>query len=125
MKNFFILITSIFISCNSYANYANLSSSHKAGMECAIENALRYRDDLKTRISSKDKYKHCALSCIVTINCDVGSTFVLGLAKELYDMFGYGTPDINDLLANIYGIRVGMKVSDIDSCKRICKLRYL
>ena len=91
---------------------------------CAIENARRYQNDLKHRYFARDKYKHCALSCIVTTKCDVTSTLVIGLAKELYDIFGPGTADLMDIIANIYGIRLGMKLDNISDCKRSCSAVY-
>ena len=76
---------------------------------CGASIALRFRNEVNLP-GKPDKYKHCALSCVMTLYCGPIDSFELGAIKELYDALGFGTPDIEDLKADIIGIKAGLKI---------------
>ena len=71
-----------------------------------------------------DKVKHCSYSCILSRKCGVLETYTVGLAKEIADLLGYGTPDWEDLRANKKGIKLGRKIKDIKVCLPTCRKYY-
>lgn len=57
-------------------------------------------------MSGTDKTRHCAISCIVALDCSAFETYLFGLSKEVYDSFGGGTADAMDIEANKKGIKL-------------------
>ncbi|MBU6155011.1 MAG: hypothetical protein KGP28_11970 [Bdellovibrionales bacterium] len=76
---------------------------------CSAAIAYRYRDEVNLP-GKPDKYKHCALSCVMTLYCGPIGSFEVGALKELYDALGFGTPDVEDIKADIRGIKSGLKI---------------
>ncbi len=76
---------------------------------CGASIALRFRNEVSLP-GKPDKFKHCALSCVMTLYCGPIESFELGALKELYDALGFGTPDIEDLKADLTGIKTGIKI---------------
>lgn len=70
-----------------------------------------------------DKYKHCALSCLLTRRCGTFDTFSIGLIKEFLDLLGLGHAEWDDLRANFIGLRFARsgpgKYSDL-GCLESC-----
>lgn len=75
-----------------------------------------------------DKLKHAGASAAIVdavwlaaalldqpLPVRIGASVVVGAAagvgKELYDLAGYGTPDVDDLLFDAYGIGLGVGVA--------------
>lgn len=71
-----------------------------------------------------DKLKHCTLSCLVARRCASWEVDVVGILKEILDLFGPGNAEGSDIEAN----RIGINFSDItkndDDCFRFCKQVY-
>ena len=70
-----------------------------------------------------DKFKHCSLSCVMTLYCGPIGSFEVGALKELYDALGFGDPDVEDLRADLKGIQAGLKIGwlgDRGKCYRAC-----
>lgn len=78
------------------------------------------------RENRNDKFKHCALSCMLTLRCGSYDAFSIGLLKEFLDLLGMGTPEIDDLKANRYGIKLvnSKEAANDDECLNLCSLRY-
>lgn len=73
-----------------------------------------------------DKWKHCALSCLLARRCGAEDAFVLGILKELADLVGPGTAEWADLQADANGVtlwRLGFGRND-QMCKDQCASLY-
>lgn len=112
----FILLISIF-SQNGLTNDEKFL--------CAISHAYEYKD-IVINMPGTDKTKHCTFSCIIALECGVIESYIAGLAKELYDVFTPGTPDIKDIEANVFGIKLAHKgaAQDEKQCMQICNEHF-
>src|SRR4051812_34366472 len=72
---------------------------------CTVRTIKQYRPqiDLPQRL---DKFKHCALSCIIALQCGPVESWGAGVIKELADLIGPGDPDWKDLRADRMGIQL-------------------
>ncbi|MFT6632856.1 MAG: hypothetical protein ACJAS4_002824 [Bacteriovoracaceae bacterium] len=93
---------------------------------CAYEEAVRVKGELGVELITKDKYLHCTVSCAVGVVCGSTPSAILGIAKEVYDVFGPGHAEIKDLFANIRGLKLSQKVdiNDLNSCSLACETFY-
>jgi len=57
--------------------------------------------------SSRDKNKHCAISCMLTLRCNSVEVFEVGVIKEIIDFFGPGNMEFEDIKADYDGINIG------------------
>ena len=101
--------------------FASDLNSNKRGLICAYTYAQEVKDELGFKIT-RDKYLHCSVSCAVGLECGIKSSAILGVAKEVYDVFGPGQAEIKDLYANLQGLGLSLRndVDDLDSCKNAC-----
>ena len=53
-----------------------------------------------------DKYKHCAVSCLLALRCPVLDVLQIGILKELADTVGPGNAERADLEANFRGVKL-------------------
>jgi hypothetical protein len=53
-----------------------------------------------------DKNMHCSASCILTLKCFPDDVLAIGIAKEILDILTPGDCDINDIRADLKGIRL-------------------
>lgn len=73
-----------------------------------------------------DKFKHCAVSCMLTLRCGGTDAFTLGLIKEVLDLMGFGEAEWEDIDANLVGIEFAeddIALSD-DDCIRECRVDF-
>lgn len=107
-------------------SFANQPEDLSDELFCAYETATYYKKIVKVKNFARDKYKHCTISCIVGIECGLTSTAILGMAKEIYDVFGPGSAELEDLLANFLGLRISRRnsVNDLNSCSTACQQYY-
>ncbi len=73
-----------------------------------------------------DKWKHCALSCLLARRCGAEDSFLLGIIKELADTVGPGNAEWADLQADLNGVTlwlIGMGKTD-QMCKDQCLSIY-
>ncbi len=59
--------------------------------------------------AKNDKYKHCAVSCMLSLRCGPSDAFSLGLMKEVTDLFTDGTAEWADIEANSTGINIAVR----------------
>ncbi|ATH08472.1 hypothetical protein BIY24_11080 [Halobacteriovorax marinus] len=71
-----------------------------------------------------DKVKHCTYSCIMAKKCGALESWSVGIAKEIADLLGMGTPDLEDIAANKLGIRLSKKIDHINECLPSCRELY-
>ncbi len=90
---------------------------------CSMRFGPSFYRELK-ELPLKDKAKHCALSCYLTIKCSAVETFHVGVIKEIIDLFGDGNAETSDIRANLDGITLadsGRALSKSE-CLKECKL---
>jgi hypothetical protein len=75
---------------------------------------------------SFDKYKHCAVSCALTLRCPATDVLELGVLKELIDVVGPGNAEINDLKADYEGVALAstFKAKTDRECMNKCHQIY-
>lgn len=68
--------------------------------------SLYYAKTVKAKLlkSDNDKYKHCAVSCMLANRCGSLDAFSIGALKEVWDLFTPGDADIKDLKADLIGV---------------------
>lgn len=69
-----------------------------------------------------DKFKHCAVSCYLSLRCSRPQVKMLGVLKEVYDLFGPGHAEIADIKADFYGVKFVKKqiVHSDEDCANRC-----
>ncbi|MFG1493067.1 hypothetical protein [Halobacteriovorax sp. ZH4_bin.1] len=119
-----LVLLAIFFTSFSYAS--NNSNKSMDGLLCAVESATYYKRVLESQNLEVDKYRHCTVSCIVGIECGISSSAIIGVAKEIYDLFGGGHAEWRDLLANINGLRLSHRtdIQNFEDCSASCKSIY-
>jgi len=93
---------------------------------CSAAIAYRYRNEVNLP-GKPDKYKHCSLSCVMTLYCGPIGSLEVGALKELYDALGFGNPDREDLKADIKGIKAGLKIGlfgERSRCYQACSALF-
>ncbi|GEM_PF-4063799 len=98
----------------------NLSAKEK--FLCSVLTLHKYKSIIPE--NEYDKIKHCSYSCILSKECSATESWAVGVAKEIADLLGYGTPDFEDLEANKKGIKLGQKVKSIKYCLPKCRELY-
>lgn len=79
---------------------------------------------------SCDKLKHCAVSCKLAYSCGFYGSRVIGRLKEIFHdlIFGKGTADFDDIIANEVGLSISANIVEDDSkigavyaqCENLC-----
>lgn len=90
---------------------------------CTLSWAAIYKPVIE-KLPGSDKLKHCTLSCMLAKSCNEETTFLLGILKELSDMMGQGTPEYEDILANIKGIQISLDLDTQLMCYPTCKKSF-
>ena len=93
---------------------------------CSAAIAYRYRNEVNLPVKP-DKYKHCSLSCVMTLYCGPIGSLEVGALKELYDALGFGNPDLEDLKADIKGIKAGLQIGlfgERSRCYQACSALF-
>lgn len=97
-------------------------------LACSLYFAKKYSPYFREQEKSgkSDKFMHCGLSCLVAKRCGVGGTFAVGVMKEVWDFFGPGNCEAEDLKADARGIALGIRnVFESDQvCERECSIIY-
>ncbi len=102
------------------------STPDSAAILCGSAVGLRYRSEVDFP-NALDKFKHCSLSCVITLYCGPAESMEIGILKEVYDALGFGGPDIEDLRADLRGIRAALRFRGTmtrEDCYRACSLEY-
>tara|TARA_R110000868_G_scaffold132380_3_gene343218 strand:- start:39775 stop:40107 length:333 start_codon:yes stop_codon:yes gene_type:complete len=92
---------------------------------CSIFFASRLKPQVE-KPGVSDKWKHCALSCLLARRCGAEDSLLLGIIKELADVVGPGNAEWADLQADLNGVtlwRIGMGKTD-QMCKDQCLSIY-
>lgn len=84
-----------------------------------------YVKELAAKVNTpdaNDKFKHCSVSCMLTLRCGSIDAYSAGLLKELLDMMGMGNPESADIRANLAGISFAKnkEAKSDDECMGLC-----
>lgn len=115
LTTFFCLI---FLSVNVFAN-------DEESFLCSAY----YVKDIAAKVEapgSRDKYKHCSVSCMLALRCGSLDPYSAGLLKEVLDMLGMGHPEMADVRANVAGIKLARTkaATTDDECMLECGKIY-
>jgi hypothetical protein len=128
MKPFFPILMMLVLGLSS-PSLARAESSSAALPVCGLLVGKAFKSEVEADTAKPDKYKHCSLSCVMTLYCGPAESMEVGVLKEIYDALGFGTPDWKDIEADRAGIKIGVKqLSKADfsrtSCYRSCATLY-
>jgi hypothetical protein len=104
--------------------FASIFENVQAAL-CSAFFAKRLRSEVLVA-GTTDKWKHCALSCMLARRCGAEDSFLIGIIKELADLVGPGNAEWADLRADADGVtlwRIGLGKSDL-MCKEQCATLY-
>ena len=106
---------------------ASISSAAFAGPDlfCSYYHSKRVIK-IATEHSEYDKNRHCSVSCMLALKCNDQEVMMVGLLKEIQDVFGPGEADAEDLKADAFGIGLASKgaASTDLQCLTQCDLYY-
>lgn len=116
MTKIMTFITALLLTTNLFAN------------EVSEENFLCsafYVKPLVAKVNApnaRDKFKHCSVSCMLTLRCGTLDAYSAGLLKELLDMMGMGNPETADIRANKAGISFAKnrEATNDEECMELC-----
>lgn len=91
-------------------------------LACSLFHAFLYKDAVEKL--ENDKQMHCAMSCLIARKCKTSEVVAIGFIKEFIDALGYGTPDPNDIAANLKGISHAKNGASRPACYQRCKKDY-
>ena len=76
--------------------------------------------------SSYDKNRHCTVSCMLGLRCNLNEVMLVGILKEFKDVFGPGNAERADLFADKYGIDLVRhdRARKDSECLEQCDLQY-
>jgi hypothetical protein len=128
MKALFALL--LMFSGFNQAAHADVSSVQgrldAQGLFCSMDylpDAFRWVDH---QGNDYDKFKHCAVSCFLTLRCSSAEVLIVGALKEFKDLFDDGNAEMADLDADRYGIRLvtDQRATYDAECSRQCGSHY-
>lgn len=108
------------------STYTFAQTNPKIDLVCAYNAGMKYKEIVKFAHKAHDKFRHCTISCVIGLECGITSSAIIGIVKETADVFGAGTPEWEDLLADILGIRISKRasVTTLQDCAHVCENYY-
>lgn len=93
---------------------------------CALSNVSEAKRWVENQANTYDKFKHCSVSCYLTLRCNATEVWMVGALKEFKDLFDDGNAEVADLRADEYGISLVTKgKAGYDAeCVRQCDAKY-
>lgn len=106
-----------------------LTSFNLSAKDEAVVCPMIYYSKVKTIVEKEgsfDKYKHCAVSCLLTLRCPAVDVLQIGVLKELLDVVGPGQAEMEDLEADYEGVALvtRKKVKTDKACISACHKLY-
>lgn len=98
------------------------SSLAEDKLACSLYHAFLFKNEVQKL--ENDKQMHCSMSCLIARKCKTSEVVLIGFIKEFVDALGYGTPDPNDIAANLKGISVAKKGTSESGCYTTCRKIY-
>lgn len=103
---------------------ASFSSANASENKFVCSAYYIYKYETRIRSLNNDKQMHCSMSCLLARKCGRLESGAVGYIKEIVDIFTNGTPDRNDIKANIKGIKFAKKAKSENACINYCKKIY-
>lgn len=105
--------------------FFSFSVSAEVAMVCSTFHYSKVKKIVEAK-GSHDKYKHCAVSCLLALRCNPADVRQLGLFKEGIDLLGPGNAEMADLKADFKGVdfAVKKKARTDDECIQKCHEAY-
>ena len=102
------------------------ANSPRKTLLCSYRNIPHAQVWVDEQRNTYDKFKHCAVSCYLTLRCPARQVRAVGVLKEFRDLLGYGNAELADIKADFYGVKLAKrKIARHDEdCSRICDERY-
>ena len=107
-------------------NVAVAETKGSIDLACGLAVAFRYQKEIKS-VEAVDKYYHCSASCVIAHYCGPVASAEIGVMKEIYDLMGFGDPQLSDLKADLRGIKLGsnpFKIRSRKACYAACNAIY-
>lgn len=120
-----LLLCALFLStfnAFSSSSFPNSIEEQKAFPFCSLLYAKSVKKKLVKGSTVSDKYKHCAVSCMLANRCGELDAIEIGIYKELWDLISPGDADWKDLEADLIGIQLSSSQSAINDneCNNEC-----
>ena len=114
-----------FILMFMHMSLAHANSPRKT-LLCSYRNIPHAQVWVDEQRNTYDKFKHCAVSCYLTLRCPARQVRAVGVLKEFRDLLGYGNAEIADIKADFYGVKLAKKKIALhdEDCSRICDERF-
>lgn len=108
-----------------FSFFISSSVSAEVTMICSTFHYSKVKKIVEAK-GSYDKYKHCAVSCLLALRCNPADVRQLGLFKEGIDLLGPGNAEMADLKADFKGVdfAVKKKAKTDDECIQKCHEAY-
>ncbi len=113
-----------FVILNSGMLYAE-SPEAEALPVCSMYHLRQVKKEIEQH-GQFDKFKHCGVSCLLSLRCPALDVMEIGILKELADMMGPGDAEFDDLKANFDGVELVLKkkVTSDKDCIKSCQKLY-
>ncbi len=95
-------------------------------LRCTVSHLDQAKKWSETQVNRYDKFKHCAVSCYLSLRCPRREVLAVGVMKEFYDAMGYGNAELADLIADLKGIKIVKKkqAKHDGDCVQLCDQMY-
>ena len=90
---------------------------------CAYREAKKLRSIYLNK-KYRDKSLHCIISCRMAHKCGKVGSWSIGIVKEIADLLGMGNPEMADIKANNYGIKLSGQISNAYQCDDYCLIKF-
>ncbi len=91
-----------------------------------VESYTRNQERINHCDTTNDKFMHCSVSCILALQCYPEDVLIIGVGKEIIDLFTPGDADFQDLKADYRGIDLATskRARDKRACYQQCGSYY-
>jgi len=122
MMKFLLLISILLSTFNAFASNSKKEESQLVFPICSLYYVKTVKKKLLPEVKN-DKYKHCAVSCMLANRCGAIDALEIGIYKELWDLVSPGNAQWLDIKADMVGISLSQSKSAINDyeCNTQCK----
>ena len=128
MKNTILALMILIPTAFSASALAQTDSAHLDAkrLRCTVSHLDQAKKWAESQVNHYDKFKHCSVSCYLSLRCPRREVLAVGVMKEFYDAMGYGNAEIADLIADLKGIRIVKKnqAKHDSDCVQLCDQMY-